>query len=397
MSLNKNEPTEVMSLNKSEPTEVMDLTRSELELTSIGSNTVEMEQPCVDKVKTEMDITLTTKMDTCNETLTTKMDTCSETLTTEMDTCSESLTTQMNTFEDETLTTEMNLTCYETLPTTDTFKEAKVEMVNVKVTPVLNGSDISDNNENKLSKYEKIFLKNKDGNCTMDIFKVNEIEYSGDISFGNLKPFIEDEKMIYFNKRTYYKRPWKCCLKTEFDLDVKIENIVRVDNSSIITSKFKIYKEKFLENCQKFKYTLSLEVSLNVDDVNLDKITKPCTKNYDITYWHLLVDDQFIFRVAFRQIEGRKDEALCNVECETQTITRNEFTVIFEKIKDQYKKQLQDESLEFLHPWIAEYSTLKVEVVTKDMASEIDLEVNGPEKALESLGNFFHLLVIYVL
>lgn len=201
----------------------------------------------------------------------------------------------------------------------------------------------------------------------------NEIEYSGNYEFSTLRPFCENS-LIYHNTRRYYKRPHPI----HIDLDYNIQNIIRIDGGNEknddyqVSSKFKILKKKFIEYDQEFSLTASIEIPVKYDH-NVSKITKPHTKCLTFTFWHLLIDDKFIFRVAFRENEKTK-KIHCNIECETQTITKSEFIRIFDELIDHYVEQ--NENFDVISPWLDDLaqatSTLDVKIVDVETANKFD-------------------------
>lgn len=200
---------------------------------------------------------------------------------------------------------------------------------------------------------------------------LNEIEYSGDIKFDTLKPFAENP-LIYNNTRKYYQRPEKIVWKSDDGYEHKIINVVRIDGREApfyITTKFKIYQEKFMDYERKFKLTGSIEVPINKDDyddnydndylIDVSRIVKPYKKCLDITFWHLLVNNKYIFRVAFRKkindhdVNDELDSTIeCNIECETPWINRQDFTKIFCALEHYYVAQ--NDKFDSIEPWKTE-------------------------------------------
>lgn len=164
---------------------------------------------------------------------------------------------------------------------------------------------------------------------------LNEIEYSGNIEFDSLRPFTNCP-FIYTNVRRYYKRPSKVVWRSDDGVSHDIEHIIRVDGYNHtdrhVTSKFKVYKEKFEVNGQRYSFTGSIESTM--DNSRVDNIIKPHSKMSEITFWHLSVLDKYVFRVAFhRNVDSNC--VRCNIECETP-IAREEFVSIFEFLKNDY-------------------------------------------------------------
>lgn len=241
---------------------------------------------------------------------------------------------------------------------------------------------------------------------------LNEIEYSANIEFETLKPFgdVSNDSCVYKNRRRYYERPEKIAWRSDDGHTHKIVNIVRVDGffgdddndndengnrEPIITTKFKIYKEKFRGSVanegteqqstddQTYSFTGSIELPVSNVDVGLFK--KPFKKMLHITYWHLLINDKYVFRVAFREnvISGRIQ---CNIECETQSITRQEFVEYFQMLKAHYV--YQNVWMSTIEPWGCESEPSKhsVRVISKEQANDIDSQFEF--QPLD--GNFFY-------
>lgn len=211
----------------------------------------------------------------------------------------------------------------------------------------------------------------------------NEIEYSGNIKFATLKPFGDDivkNPLVYKNCRRYYERPDKIAWLSDDNHKHSITNVVRVDNDDddniSVSTKFKIYKETFnypsvsdVEQKQRYSFTGSIE--LPVRNVDCKRFKGPFKKMLYITYWHLLIDERLVFRVAFR--ENALNESIhCNIECETQAITRREFVECFQLLKSHYI--YQNENMRTIEPWAIDDvpSKLSVRVISREEANELD-------------------------
>lgn len=202
----------------------------------------------------------------------------------------------------------------------------------------------------------------------------NEIEYSANINFEMVKPISSNTTYVYENKRSYYERPNKI-IYGDHD-HCQIVNVIRVDGNEEpyeISTKFKVYKEKFECNEQKYSYTKSIELPTN--DIDIKKMNKPCQKTLSIIYWHLLVDNIYVFRVAFRYNDIDKTTQ-CNVECETQSITREKFVRVFEFIKDHYVRQNATQTI--IEPSSIEESSaeISIRIMTREVANVIDMSTN---------------------
>lgn len=219
---------------------------------------------------------------------------------------------------------------------------------------------------------------------------LNEIEYSANIKFDTLKPFGDDiarNPLVYRNCRRYYERPNKIVWTSDDGHEHDIVNIVRVDGGfgegnaeAKISTKFKIYKEKFSlpsasdSEQQKQYYSLTGSIELPVNNVVCDKFKKSFKKMLYITYWHLLIDDRFVFRVAFRE-NAINEEIQCNIECETQSITRKTFVEYFQLLKSHYIQQ--NENMQTIEPWsrlmMGDMSlSPNICVISKERANAID-------------------------
>lgn len=225
-------------------------------------------------------------------------------------------------------------------------------------------------------------IKGKLNPTVLSFFRsLNEIEYSGNIEFDTLKPFGDDiiqNPLVYKNTRRYYERPEKIVWTSDDGYKHDIVNVVRVDgddDNSKISTKFKIYKEKFQsvsdDEHQSYSFTGSIE--LPVEGVSGNQFKKPFKKMLYITYWHLLINDRFVFRVAFRE-DALNEKIQCNIECETQTITREQFVEIFQLLKSHYI--YQNENMQTIEPWGIDdtSSMLSVRIISRERANELDSE-----------------------
>lgn len=204
---------------------------------------------------------------------------------------------------------------------------------------------------------------------------LNEIEYSGNIKFDTLRPFGNDivkDPYVYKNCRRYYERPEKIVWLSDNGYKHDIVNIVRIDGDEDpkITTKFKIYKEHFV--CQECEQRYSFTGSIELPVENCDRrLTKPFTKMLYITYWYLLIDDRFVFRVAFRK-NAINEKIRCNIECETQSITREKFVDYFQLLKSHYI--YQNENMGTIEPLCADRlpSAPSISVISQEQANTVD-------------------------
>lgn len=229
-------------------------------------------------------------------------------------------------------------------------------------------------------------IKDKLHPSVLSFFRsLNEIEYSANIKFDTLKPFgddIEQNSLVYKNCRRYYERPNKIFWTSDNGYKHGIVNVVRVDGQDDddikISTKFKIYKETFRfpsddddddDTGNVYSFTGSIE--LPVDYVTADCFKKLFKKMLYITYWHLLINNRFVFRVAFRE-NAINEKIQCNIECETQSITREEFVECFEMLRAHYI--YQNENMQTIEPWgIGDVpSKWSVCVISQERANEID-------------------------
>lgn len=180
----------------------------------------------------------------------------------------------------------------------------------------------------------------------------NELEYSGNIRFYDCSVFSDitiqqftriyviSDHPIYHYENKFSTIPFKNCklvfirIVTRFDYESEV--------LTLVTSKFKVLREKFTYRDVTYSLTASIEVEFpELKDAIKYEIMGGKTKR--IMCWSLLLiidSNNYKFRIAFRKALNADIVAdyECNIECEDY-ISGPDFIVCFDLISKFYKQQ----------------------------------------------------------
>lgn len=237
-------------------------------------------------------------------------------------------------------------------------------------------------------------LKSDGGTSTSIWGEPNEIEYSANILFRDLKLDVEKKFHgdILHKVRRYYEMPVDIFYNDERISNKPFEDanistypiVLRVDThiggllAQVVTSKLKIAQTKFAWADCSYKLTAALEIPSNDVNIKLNDFSVP-TKTREFTYWALRLHTpdsngrSYVFRIAFRRnlnklkpktlddtkymltnnstIDERRKFKVdmhkfgydyeCNIECEDY-ISGSEFIECFDAIFKYYKWQYEN-------------------------------------------------------
>nr|WAQ80151.1 GrBNV_gp43-like protein [Oryctes rhinoceros nudivirus] len=239
----------------------------------------------------------------------------------------------------------------------------------------------------------------------------NEIEYSANIKFKNMtldpqhavrttRYYFADTIKLYYNddyiSTKYFANADEVdgCIFTRFDYS-------QDGMPNMVTTKLKLIKRKF--NYCGVTYSLTGSIEIEFPELLAALKARPQPNMYTrlrvFTHWYvsLVAGDgqRYVFRVAFRQINGSNGNYECNIECEDK-ISGPTFILCFDLLSKYYKRQYFQNG-QCIQPIIAmNYDTLKLTKEQKHIIPTIRLEPKHHAIDDVEIGNDFQMLLKFM-